>query len=325
MSRRRLSWSLKLGLSGVVMGLIVHHLPLHELLATARGAHPGYVLLGILAIVPNFYLKALQLYWVARAQHMSVSVRQILGINLATQFYGLFLPGYLAGGAIRWYKLSGPERKVDEALAVIVYNRLVEFTIVVLLGLFFWADDDVARANSVFPLVFLGVLGGLIGIAALLFSVPAAAALRRLLDRFKLDGWRALARDRLYRLLTVARRFDALRNRELFYVVGASLSVHLLGILSTVLIAHSLMPWVSFASLGWVRSLLILVLALPLGWAGLGIREGSLIFLLSPYGVTPQAAVTLGLLLLLRDLIGAVLGALLEARGLWMGKRARDV
>ena len=65
----------------------------------------------------------------------------------------------------------------------------------------------------------------------------------------------------------------------------------------------------------------MLVLMLPISWSGLGVREGSLILLLRPYGVAPEDAVALSLLVFLRGTLGAICGGLLQARSFFLSSR----
>ncbi len=67
-------------------------------------------------------------------------------------------------------------------------------------------------------------------------------------------------------------------------------------------------------NLGWVRTVLVVVLMLPISWSGFGVREGSLILLLRPYGVLPEAAVGLSLLIFFRGALRALVGGLVETR-----------
>ena len=67
-------------------------------------------------------------------------------------------------------------------------------------------------------------------------------------------------------------------------------------------------------NIGWVRSVVLLIGMLPVALAGFGVREGSLIAALQPYGVTAAQAVALSFLLFGRDLLSAAVGGLAEAR-----------
>jgi len=80
-------------------------------------------------------------------------------------------------------------------------------------------------------------------------------------------------------------------------MLGLSLSMHLLGVLSFYAFALSVGVDVSFIIIGWVRSFIHIVTMLPISFSGLGVREGTLIVLLQGYGVSASDAVGLSFLL----------------------------
>jgi glycosyltransferase 2 family protein len=61
--------------------------------------------------------------------------------------------------------------------------------------------------------------------------------------------------------------------------------------------------WLAFVPM------VLIVQVLPISIGGLGLREGALVFFLSPYGVSDGEAVLLGLVLYLLNLIASLAGA----------------
>jgi uncharacterized membrane protein YbhN (UPF0104 family) len=97
-----------------------------------------------------------------------------------------------------------------------------------------------------------------------------------------------------------------------------------LAVLSIVLAALAVGADVSWVTLGWMRSLLAVILLLPLGWGGLGVREAGVVAILQPYGVAPVLALAIGALVSLRHILEAVLGGVVELMALWRKKRAAE-
>jgi uncharacterized membrane protein YbhN (UPF0104 family) len=81
---------------------------------------------------------------------------------------------------------------------------------------------------------------------------------------------------------------------------------------------------VGLAEVTWARACYTLVLLLPITFAGLGAREGVLILLLRPYGVTGADAVALSFIQLGGTFILAILGGIFEFRSFWR-RRAEAV
>ena len=65
---------------------------------------------------------------------------------------------------------------------------------------------------------------------------------------------------------------------------------------------------IGFVTLGWVFGLVALIQLIPFSLAGLGIREASYLFFLLPYGIKPEEAVSLSLLLFALQLFFALIG-----------------
>ena len=125
------SWILKLSITSGILYYIFTIIPFSEVITSIISAKVSYILIGLLIGLLMPYTAAYQMKLLTDKQGMSLSIRQIIEINLATRFFGFFLPG-LAGGAIRWYKLSRPDNKSAKALASMVFNRLIDTIVLVI-------------------------------------------------------------------------------------------------------------------------------------------------------------------------------------------------
>jgi uncharacterized membrane protein YbhN (UPF0104 family) len=309
-------WVLRLVLSLGLFWYILSRIALADLVRALTRADWVCVLLGVALLPLGLYLAALQMKAVVNARGMQLTIGELVQINLATSFYGLFLPGYLAGGGVRWYKLMRTQRRPIDALNALVYNRLVDSAVVLAVGMCFWALDGRTGASSAVPWVFGGMLV-LIGAAG---SVMTAAWNRPWLHRLRLAQSLGASRDRVPPVQSPGSdSASGLALSEggalvLARVMVLAVARHVAGITAVYLFALSIRLPLGFASVGWVRTLLAMVGILPVSFGGLGVREASLVGVLQPYGVSAADAVALGLLLFGRDLLAALAGAALEAR-----------
>ncbi len=115
--KKLLLWLLKLSITSGILNYIFTIILLSVVIASIISAKLSYIIIALLIVAFTIYIEAYQMKLLTDKQGTSLSTRQIIEINLTTRFYGLFLPG-LAGGAIRWYKLSRPDNKSAEALAL---------------------------------------------------------------------------------------------------------------------------------------------------------------------------------------------------------------
>ena len=74
---------------------------------------------------------------------------------------------------------------------------------------------------------------------------------------------------------------------------------------------------ISIASIGWIRSLVVLITMIPISISGMGLREGSFIFILGTYGVGEETAFAYSLLIFaVTRIFPGLLGGLFELKNL---------
>ena len=189
-----ITWSLKCVISAGILYVIFTNIPLSAVGSVVTSAKPALVGLAILLGFVMRYVAAYRMKILTSRQGLSPSTWQIYKINLMTSFYGMFLPGYLAGGAIRWYKLARLDNKPSEALISIVVNRWFQTVTVILLGLGFWSADEHARDHGWIGSTLLGLLGLFLILYVLVFNRTVAAGVSRRVGRLRflpenLRGW----------------------------------------------------------------------------------------------------------------------------------------
>ena len=94
-----------------------------------------------------------------------------------------------------------------------------------------------------------------------------------------------------------------------------SLTQHLIGVLTSHLLGESLEIPINLVTWGWLRSAVIIATMVPISVAGIGIREGALLYLLKPYGVLGEESLAFSLLVFaVGVLLSALVGGVLEAK-----------
>ena len=306
-----------------LIGLLLWLVPLGEFRAVLAAIDPLLAAASLGLVLPMAATKAAIFWLAATVQGLVFSFRQMLAIQLSAAFYTLVVPGQLGGTVSRWYKLQKPGRQPVEAAAVMLMARLLETGIASLLGLALAIADPVARSAGVVPIlamVFLAICGG----GLLLVSAFGRRLGAALAARLPQSRWLAPLQRTLPRLRDAAWRARRMPAGVIWRIILCSLLWNGLGILSIVLAAMAVGADVSWVTLGWMRSALAVILLLPLGWGGLGVREASVVAILQPYGVAPVLALTIGAIVSLRNILEAVLGGVVELAALWRTKRAGE-
>jgi len=278
-----------------------------EVLLTAR---PDFLLLMFLAMVLERLFAAWRWQILLRLIEPAMPFWPVLRVTLVGNFVGTFLPGGVGIEVIRIWGLSRYLSDLPLALSSVVVERLLG-----LLALLLMVGLGVLLAPVALPLVVelivvLGILGLLA--ATLLVGHPRP----RMLVRGLLVRVRRL--ERLRRgLLGLEGRLDAFFRRPLALLVSLGLAFLFQGlrVVTVLLGAIALNIAVEPAVFAVVVPLGILIALLPISIGGLGPREATYVGLLGLAGVDPAAALVLSLTREVMNLLTALPGAVLYARG----------
>jgi uncharacterized protein (TIRG00374 family) len=224
-------------------------------------------------------------------------------------FYGLLLPvKSITGGAIRLYKLSKHNKKVKESLSSIFLDRLFATISLCTVGLFFWFLDWPSELSHYGFFIFIAFI--LINLIYIFFiDLRIIGVFRRAFNYAKLHFFA----KKFEQLSQFFEQYMKIPLTLHFFIFVLSIIVHLLGVLTYFLIASALAIDVSVATIGWVRSVVILLTMLPISVSGFGVREGALILLLRPDGVQEDNAIAFSFLVFaVTFLFAGVIGALLK-------------
>ncbi len=306
--------ALKIALTGSLVWYIVHTVPLSKVVPALRQAHLPDVFAAFAALLVARGLMGLRMKRVTDQQGMSLKVSQLIGISLASTFYGTFLPGSLSGGLIRWYRISRKDGKPTEALAAIGFDRLMDTMTAAIFGLGCWLLSAQARPRFVIGLGLLGATLGCLFLYFLAFHAQGSRLTSNSVGRLlkpRIPSW---LREKLKIIFDASKQYHGLPAAELASIFSLSLLIHWISTAAFVFLGWSLGIHLTLIDFGWIRSAWLLLAMLPITIAGLGLREGSFLIFLKPYGVAGPQVIALSCLRLATSLAIAALGGLLELR-----------
>lgn len=245
------------------------------------------------------------------------STFEVLQINLATRFYGLFLPGgNFTGIAIRFYKLSGDRKHYLGTAVALFYDRVVATVTLCGLGGVFWLLERPDDSWLSFFMIVAAMAVMILSLMVLFARSPGPwiAALRRAVSR--------IGGIKLHTIRQAVRDSRGLSGRQTILIYSLSTAAHLLGVVAWYLLSRALGMEVSLITIGWVRSAIILATMIPLSVSGLGLREGAAVLLLAPYGVGQEVALAFSVLILFfTTVMIGLAGGLAEASRLLVRSR----
>jgi uncharacterized membrane protein YbhN (UPF0104 family) len=231
----------------------------------------------------------------------------------AGQFVSNVLPTTIGGDVLRAARLATDTGDGPDSFASLIIERLTGWFVLPLLTVAGLALSPAVRASGHPASVALTVAGATFaGLVLILF----AASHPRLGGRFAArEGWRRF-------LGAVHLGVGRLRRngRAAAGVVAVGAVYQLVLVVAAVAAARSLGIDVAATTMFAVFPAVLVVQVLPIGISGVGVREGALVFFLTPLGVPDAQAVALGILLFALNLAVSLIGAPAFVAG---GRRAR--
>ncbi|WP_454064823.1 lysylphosphatidylglycerol synthase transmembrane domain-containing protein [Candidatus Nitrospira salsa] len=311
-------WLLKFTVTILILTYIFSIIPYASIVTALNSLDVTAILSLIPIILISFLVAAGQLKMFTDNHQMHVSFMRIIGINFSTEFYNLFLPGYLAGGAIRWHKLSKDNKKRAEAFAALILNRVVNALTLALFGLICWTFDRTISTHEYYGLFFLILSVGFLCLYTFLFSSYVTAAFQIVSQHVFFQRLPTPIVRSLSQLIQAAVEYRKLSVREHSVILVLSCLWHVLIGLFFVFLARALDIDLSFESLGWIRAILGFLLLLPISVSGFGVREGAIIFLFTDFGIAPATALAFSFLVFGRTLLLGLIGAFVELYSTWL-------
>jgi uncharacterized membrane protein YbhN (UPF0104 family) len=301
---------LRYGVAIALIAVLVLSVPADALHRTLDRAHPAGIAAALALALASHLVIAERIRYLTRALGLDLPFWALFRINLGAVFYGLVLPaGNLSGVAARLYQMARAGGHFAEPAVALTLERLVATVTLGATGVVCWLIAWPSGTVAVFVLM----LGATAGCAALQLAVFRPLPLITPLWRWLMSRWPG----KLGPLRDAMERARGLPWRVWRNVFGLGFAVHLIGIAAYGAVAWSLGLDLSLWTIAWTRSAAILIAIVPVSVAGLGIREGALVFLLAPYGVDPASAVLYGLLAFATTILAmGLLGGALEGRRL---------
>jgi uncharacterized protein (TIRG00374 family) len=279
-----------------------------QMVQALRHAQYHWVAIGILAYVVVEIAAAFRWHVLLKVQGIHLSLPRLLGLFLIGMFYNQFLPGGTGGDIIKSYFLvkETPDKRAGALLAV-VFDRFIGLVALVtitgtLISLRFDFLSQTPETRRLLWLL-LALLGASI-LALLSTFVITGFKLFHLLPK-KFPG-----REKLIEI-AAAYHLYARHWRATFVAFGASVVAHLATFATFLCAAYALgarVPLVNFFAIMPVERT---ISALPISFAGIGLREKVLqIMLHGLCGVPEGTAILIGSLSFLIILICCIPGAI---------------
>jgi uncharacterized membrane protein YbhN (UPF0104 family) len=242
------------------------------------------------------------------------SISYLLRLNLISRFYALFLPSAVGVEAVRWYKVTRNQEGRVLFLSATVFERLTFLFVLLLVGLipllFSSSHSALATLRTyVLPPGLASVC--IVCIFMAYFIFPVIRSLCHMIIERTLPS---LLRNQHIASFVQNFSLDHAKPPLCAYVLGLSLVWQTVFLIRLFLLFKAISLPLGFVDVAWMGSLVLLLQAIPVSFAGVGIREGAYAYFLSLFGFPPEKGVVIGILFFSQMLILAGIGGVLEVR-----------
>lgn len=300
MNRGKIYLGLRITVSLSLITFLLLKVDLYSLLKYVGQIKPIFLLMAILTTLFAWLINTYKWQLLLVALRLGkISFKTLLSLNFIGLFYNLFLPGQVGGEVIKGIKLSRrPGLSTHQVFISIVADRATGlFALLIMGGI---ALLSIKKESSFLLLVVL--IG--FSILALLISGDRLKKIGQPIKNLMPFG--KFLSPFLEAIKTYWRNKTCL-GLTLFY----SFLFQGLVSLNAYWISLGLGIEISFIALIWIMSLVSLLQMLPVSISGIGVREGTLILLLSQYGIASSKALAFSLIIfgitILMGLIGGIL------------------
>jgi uncharacterized membrane protein YbhN (UPF0104 family) len=251
-----------------------------------------------------FWVRSLRMRMILKKLDCDVSISTIFGASMITCLYSLVIPGILSTGA-KWLILKKGTGKGTNVLSSMVYNQLSTMVVLMIFGLGALAITNPAalilddtKNRYLLPIVCIILLVAVLLISMLLLNGRTGGRiitsfgylLKPLPEKIRRKG--LLTLDQIAFFTTIGVRFHLIIAVHIVVTgVGGGVATY---ILASRCANITTIPTTAFI---WLWAIIFILGRIPISIANLGVREVTLVGLLSLYGVDESQALLLSMVI----------------------------
>lgn len=292
----------------------------------------GVLVSTVLVTIGVIYLQALEIHY-SMVKASRISVLALCKINFSLMFYVLFMPAGITF-VIRWDKYRRAGHGGFDSAALVGFHKILQLVVAGAVAFLVLALSSKSLGQYGEELVML------IGIAMVLLVIGLVLVILGhgtkqtvwllhalgLTHKSNATGWRLKLGTFVERVVTkLAAAFTTFRHlgtQNMLLVFLFACLQHLFIILSSWVIVAMVDPNATFMAVAFVRSVVVILLTIPISVGGLGVRELAFFTLFPLFGVSSASALTASLILFGVQLIVSAIGALVEIEAWFRPKTA---
>ena len=311
--KNKITFCLKLILLLLICAWIFSTVNINESIKVLSKANLKYFFIAF--IFNNLSCIMLTIKWFRLSQPLGIQSNffDLLGLNYISLFYSIFLPGQGSGELIKGLRLKSKESSHQKVWIPIFIDKTTNLLIMMLIGFIAILMDANLKNNwqlifsvllltlafSAFTIILFSKHSEKIGDFIKKIIIKTLALIKiesKTVNNFSINYFEEYKKNDLIMLETIVWSFfTKLPHIFAIYFLGKSLNLD-----------------INFVQSAWLYSIVCIATLLPISFSGLGVREGTLIILLSKIGIQKYTALGFSVLVFTNGLIVGLIGGILE-------------
>lgn len=285
-----------------LLGVLLAWVGIEPMRQTLAHFIPVYYAVAVALLFTHFFLQSVLIRILLERKGIQVRALHVFRLTIISQFFGVFLPGGIGPDVVLCYNMVRSTEKKEVALSAIVFIRIAILFIMSLMAFACSFHPRVARVEL--QIVTGGVLAAFAVYAFIMANRNSLSVARRLLEVLNRHHVTAILYKAYFALADYGRdRHGLLRIAP--YLLGSALCK----IVTDYFIARSLGFDIPLYYFFLFIPLITVISAVPLTFAGLGVREGSFAGLFALVGVPAEQAIAVSLVSFTLIILMAIVGA----------------
>jgi uncharacterized membrane protein YbhN (UPF0104 family) len=300
-TKARLLLGFRVAASAGMLALLLPRIRLASLFPSPQLSTLGWLVGGLALYAVAVVLSTVRWAQVLHALDIPSDLPPLVSHTLAGMFVSNFLPSTVGGDVLRVTRLAAVNGQRHTSVASVVVERLTGFFVLPFISLVALVGNPTlmhfGQASRLTLALALGTLAALVAILVLVASP-------RVGERFAGRSWLGFV-SAVHLGLARMRRDPS----SALGVLVSALAYQLCMVAAAWMAGHAMGIQVGWSAMMAFIPIVAIAQVLPISVSGLGLREGALVILLVPLGVSSGQAVAVGLLLYGMNMVVSLLGA----------------
>jgi glycosyltransferase 2 family protein len=303
-SKHYLRYFLRLTVTILLVILILNKVDVYLIVQTILSANIGFIMIAILLYYPVQLISSYRWYYLLNKIDKKIPFLSIIRYQMIGQISTFLLPGQISGDLVRFVGVSSNKSgKLSFAYSILMDKMSFLVALAGFASLSMFGSGSISEMSSVhiFALMVFVVSLGLLFFIGIYRNTNFVYKFHRVSNN-------NFIQNLLSNLIYEGSSIPKLNYKILALLITMSFVIQLINATGSYLIIRSLGTAINFIDWAAINAIVAIILVLPITIAGIGVREGLLVYILSMYHISASQTVAYSMLALLLIVILITIG-----------------